>query len=163
MIRGGPSTLSGRQTEVIASRLMGTDSVERTLQNVRTRAKLTVKWESYWEQFRWLSSLCGKNLSRRYKRTEAKQNRVQRRQAGLVTNHSHVKPMTKLRWKTHDTVTTVYRDRCQGGGGIKLTLSYTIIMRKKEKLGVKPCRASLRVLPRWALTRSTQAGQDMST
>jgi len=45
MIRGGPSTLSGGQTEVFASHLMGTDSAGRALLNVRTREKLKVKWE----------------------------------------------------------------------------------------------------------------------
>ena len=43
MISGGPRTLSGRPTEVVASRLMGTDRVERALRNVRTREKTAIK------------------------------------------------------------------------------------------------------------------------
>ena len=43
MIRDGPSTLSGGWNEVLASRLMGTDSAERTLRNVRIREKLEVR------------------------------------------------------------------------------------------------------------------------
>ena len=43
MISGGPRTLSGRPTEVVASHLMGTDSVERALWNVRTREKTAIK------------------------------------------------------------------------------------------------------------------------
>ena len=40
---GGPSTLSGGQNEVFASRLMGTDSAGRALLNVRKREKLKIK------------------------------------------------------------------------------------------------------------------------
>lgn len=40
MIRGGPRTLSGGQTEVFASRLMCTNCAGRTLLNVRTREKI---------------------------------------------------------------------------------------------------------------------------
>jgi len=43
MIRGRPSTLSGGQNEVFASRLTGTDAARRTLVNVRTREELKVK------------------------------------------------------------------------------------------------------------------------
>ena len=43
MIPGGPSTLSGGQKKVFASRLMGTDSVGKALLRVRTRERLKVK------------------------------------------------------------------------------------------------------------------------
>ena len=43
MIRGGPSTLGGRPNELFAGSLMGTDSADGTLRNVRTREKLKVK------------------------------------------------------------------------------------------------------------------------
>jgi len=43
LILGGLSTSSGRGNELFASCLIGTDSVDGTLRNVRTREKLKVK------------------------------------------------------------------------------------------------------------------------
>jgi len=43
MICSRRSTLSGGWSEVLASRLMGTDSAERALRNVSRREKLEVK------------------------------------------------------------------------------------------------------------------------
>ena len=43
MIRGRPSALSGRENKVFADRLMGRDSVGRTLLRVKTRERFKVK------------------------------------------------------------------------------------------------------------------------
>jgi len=43
MIRGRPSVLSGRENKVFADRLMGRDSVGRTLLRVKTRERFKVK------------------------------------------------------------------------------------------------------------------------
>jgi len=54
MIRDGPGTLSGGQNKVFADRLMGRDSVERTLLSARTRERLKVKMRVALRAFRWL-------------------------------------------------------------------------------------------------------------
>ena len=43
MIRGGPSAFRSEQIELFASHLIGTYSLGRTLQNVKTKEKLKVK------------------------------------------------------------------------------------------------------------------------
>ena len=50
----GPGTLSGGQNKVFADRLMGRDSVERTLLSARTRERLKVKMRVALRAFRWL-------------------------------------------------------------------------------------------------------------
>ena len=85
---------SGGQSEVFASRLMGTNSARKNLLNVRIREKLRVKInESRVENnFIGFVHCFEKNLSRGMKRREAKQNRAQRRQAGPLTNDSQSPP-----------------------------------------------------------------------
>ena len=79
MIRGGPSTLGGRRNELFAGCLMGTDSAGGTLWNVGTMAVVlrTVSLALF---------VCSEEVVERREETEAKQNRVQTRQAGPVTN-----------------------------------------------------------------------------
>jgi len=43
MIRGRPSALSGKENKVFADRLMGRDSVGRTLLRVKTRERFKVE------------------------------------------------------------------------------------------------------------------------
>ena len=43
MIHGRPSTLSGRENNVVADRLMGRDSVDRTSLRVKIRARFKGK------------------------------------------------------------------------------------------------------------------------
>jgi len=43
MIRGLPSTLSGRENKLFADRLMGRGSMDRTLLRVKTRERFKVK------------------------------------------------------------------------------------------------------------------------
>ena len=50
----GRELLSGGQNKVFVDRLMGRDSVERTLLSVRTRERLKIKMRVALRAFRWL-------------------------------------------------------------------------------------------------------------
>ena len=100
MIRGGPSTLSGGQDEVFASRLMDTDSMGRTLLSARTREGL--RSNESWVKNSFVGFFhCRKRLLRREEKRSETRQRAEKT-SGPVTNDSQVNRMTKLRRTAHD-------------------------------------------------------------
>jgi len=78
MIRGRPSTLSGRQSNVFADCLMGRDSADRTLLRVKTR-EIQGQNESLVKSSFGFSLLCGKNLLSGERKKE-KRNETERKE-----------------------------------------------------------------------------------